>query len=271
MASQISKNHTQYARSDLSGKVATVTGAGSGIGRAIALELSEMGGKVVCSDINAETCEKTAKEIRDRGQESISFRVDVADWESVQKLVNYTVSSFGRIDVMVNNAGTTSRGKDILELEVEEYLRTIGVNQHGVFYGIKAAGQAMKQNQVGEGGRGVIINTASFFGVLAVPNMLPYITSKGAVIALTKSAARDLAKYDIRVVAVAPGFIETPMNAYRKTSAELWDIGQKQNLRARAGKPEQVARVVAFLACDRGSFVNGTTVFADDGASIFKR
>jgi glucose 1-dehydrogenase len=271
MTNNNSKDHAAKIRSELSGKAAAVTGAGSGIGRAIALELSEMGAKVVCSDINAETCEKTAKEIRDRGQESISFRVDVAEWESVQKLVSHTVSSLGRIDIMVNNAGTTSRGKDIIELEVEEYLRTIGVNQHGVFYGIKAAGQAMKDNQAGEGGRGVIISTASFFGVLAVPNMLPYITSKGAVMALTKAAARDLAKYDIRVVAVAPGFIETPMNAYRKTSAELWDIGQKQNLRGRAGRPEQVAKVVAFLASDRASFVNGTTVFADDGASIFKR
>lgn len=260
----------QLTRS-LEDRVAIVTGAASGIGRAVALELSNHGAKVVVADINEEGCDNTVKEIKRQGEESVSAKVDVSNWESVQRLVDHGITSFGRLDIMVNNAGTTSRGKDILELSVEEYRHTIDVNQNGVFYGIKAAGKVMKGNEARLGGRGVIVNTASFFAELSVPNMLPYVTSKGAVVAMTKAAARDLAKYDIRVVAVAPGFIETPMNAYRKSSAELWEIGQKQNLRGKAGTPKQVASVVVFVASDGASIVNGSTVFADDGASTFKR
>lgn len=261
----------QQLPKNLEDRVAIVTGAASGIGRAIALELSNHGAKVVAADINLEGCNDTVEEINRQGEESVSANVDVSNWESVQRLVDHGIASFGRLDIMVNNAGTTSRGKDILDLSIDEYRHTIEVNQNGVFYGIKAAGQVMKGNEARLGGRGVIVNTASFFAELAVPNMLPYVTSKGAVVAMTKAAARDLAKYDIRVVAVAPGFIETPMNAYRKSSAELWEIGQKQNLRGKAGTPQQVAKVVTFVASDEASIVNGSTVFADDGASTFKR
>lgn len=249
----------------LEGKIAIVTGGGSGIGRATALEFSRRGATVVVGEVKEADGEQTVRTIHEMNGEALYVHTDVSEWQSVQALVSRTISEFKHLDVMFNNAGTNREAnEDILDFPIEEYHRIISVNQDGVLYGIKAAGNAMKSRG------GVIINTASYWGVIAVPNFLPYITSKGAVIAMTKAAARDLAKYNIRVVAVAPGFIETGLTHHLKATPDVWDAAQKQNLHAKAGQPEDVARVVAFLASDDASFINGSLVHADDGAASFK-
>ena len=270
LASRQESNTDSAPERRLQNKLAIVTGGAGGIGRATALEFAAQGARVVVADIDKQGSEQTVKEIEQLGGESISVNVDVSSWESVEQLVNKAVASYGHLDIMFNNAGVSGESEaDFLDLPLEAYRRVIGVNLHGVFHGIRAAGLAMRKGAGNH--RGVIINTASFFGELAVPNFLPYITSKGAIIAMTKAAARDLAKYGIRVVAIGPGFIDTPITSHLKAFPEVWESVQKMNLREKAGTPKQVAKLVGFLASDDASFVNGSTVFVDDGASTFKR
>lgn len=247
-------------------KAVVVTGAGSGIGRACAMLFAEEGARVVVGDINEATGKNTVETIRGAGGEAQFVHVDTASFDSVSALVKQTQSAYGRIDVMFNNAGVGNEQLSVLDLPVEEYHRVVSVNQHGVFYGIKAAGLAMKDQQ-----SGVIINTASVYGYIADRYQFPYHASKGAVVMMTKAAALELAKYNIRVVAVAPGLIDTEIVADWKQNPAIWNAAEAAQMRRRAGRPEEVARVVSFLASDDASFVNGHVYFVDDGAVSFKR
>jgi NAD(P)-dependent dehydrogenase (short-subunit alcohol dehydrogenase family) len=249
----------------LSGKVAVVTGGGSGIGRASAIRLAREGARVVVADINQSTGEQTAEHIRANGGEALFVHTDVASYESVESLVKQTVDAFGGLDIMFNNAGVENPPLSVVDMPVEEYHRTVAVNQHGVFYGIKAAAAVMKERG------GVIINTASVYGFIADRRQFPYHASKGAVVMMTKSAALDLAKYNIRVVAIAPGLIDTGIVSQWKEDPRVWEIVERAQMRRRAGTPEEVAAVVAFLASDDASFINGSVIFVDDGAASFKR
>lgn len=246
----------------LEGKVAIITGAGSGIGRASADEFVRDGAQVVVADIDERAGRETAAEI---GQERAVFvPVDTTSPESVEALVQDTLRRFGKLDIMFNNAGIGAPFLSVLDLPVEEYLRVIAVNQNGYFYGIKAAAAAMKDRG------GVIINTASVYGVLAAHNQLPYSASKGAVILMTQAAARDLARYNIRVVAIAPGLIDTPFSRIQLDPPGFWDALERAHLRRQAGTPEDVAKLAAFLASDDAQFLNGHVYFADDGYASFK-
>jgi glucose 1-dehydrogenase len=249
----------------LANKVAIITGAGSGIGRATAQRFAVEGAKVVVADINPESGAETVAAVKEQGGKATYLAVDTSSYENVELLVQETLRLYGKLDIMFNNAGITNRRYDVLDMPVEEYHRTVAVNQHGIFYGIKAAANAMKDHG------GVIINTASIYGFIADRKYFPYHASKGAVVMMTKSAALDLAPFNIRVVGIAPGLIDTNIVREMKNNPNLWKGIEKAQMRGKAGTPEEVAQVAAFLASDEASFLNGHVFCVDDGAASFKR
>lgn len=248
----------------LAGRVAIVTGASGGIGRAIAHQLAASGARVVAADLDEDGGRETAAAICAAPGEASFVRTDVTSPAQLTALVAHALTRYGRLDIMCNNAGIAAGGP-FLEWTPEQYERVIAVNQHGVFYGIQAAGRAMR-----DGGRGgVIINTGSVFGRLASRDCAPYLASKAAVENMTKSAALELAPHAIRVVNVAPGVVETAMSDdYRRLG--VLDVMAKKHMRKSLLSADAVARVVVFVATDAAALINGTTVFADDGYSSFK-
>lgn len=250
----------------LTNKVAIVTGAGSGIGCATAKEFAREGAKVVAADVNTESGEQTVLAIRAEGGEASFVPVDTSSYESVQNLVNKTKEIYGQVNIMFNNAGVSGKQRyNILELPHEEYHHVVSINQHGVFFGIQAAGNAMKEKG------GVIINTASIYAFIAYRGSFPYHASKAAVVGMTRSAALDLARYNIRVVGIAPGLVDTGIVTKWKDNPEIWSKIERAQMRGKTGQPEEVAKVVTFLASDDASFMNGHVFCIDDGASAFKR
>ncbi|WAH37848.1 SDR family NAD(P)-dependent oxidoreductase [Alicyclobacillus dauci] len=248
------------------GEVAVVTGGAGGIGHASAKLLASQGARVIVADINPEAGEASAEDIRQAGFEVRFHEVDVTDYDSVEKLVQFATDTYGQLDIMFNNAGIFSDGsKNLMDMPIEQYKRMISINQDGVFYGIRAAAKAMKERG------GVIVNTASIYAYIADKNQLPYHASKAAVVGMTKAAALELARYNIRVVAVAPGMIDTGLIDPWRADEKVFNTIQKAHMRRKLGTPEQVAQVVAFLASDEASFINGHAYLVDDGAAAFKR
>ncbi|KZS44383.1 short-chain dehydrogenase [Paenibacillus glucanolyticus] len=245
-------------------RVAVITGGASGIGRQVSLKFARKGDRVVVADYNEAAGQETVDMIKKEGGEAAFVQVDVSKQESVEALVDKAVELYGRIDVMHNNAGIGGAGP-VLEQNMDLYHRTINVNQHGVAYGIIAAGRKMKELGI----KGVIINTASVFGFLASPGTFAYHATKGAVIMMSKSAALELAPYGIRVVAVAPGAVDTPIIQGYKDSGML-DSMRAKVMGGELTQPEVVADTVYLVSLDEAAAITGSVVMADQGYASFK-
>lgn len=250
----------------LEGKTAIVTGAGQGIGRACAERLAREGAKVMIADIDDELGPKVVEAIAAAGGEAAFRACDVAERLDVHNLVAAALERFEHIDVLVNNAGVIDDAP-FLELEEAEFDRVLETNLKGVFLcGQAVARQMVEQHAAGQGrAPGAIVNMSSINQWFGMPDHVAYSVSKGGVAQLTKSMALALAPYGIRVNAVGPGTVETPLLAdvvkdsnFRRTVMSRTPLG-------RFGKPEEIAAIVAWLASEQASYVTGTTVFADGG------
>ncbi|MDN4999761.1 SDR family NAD(P)-dependent oxidoreductase [Bradyrhizobium sp. GCM10027634] len=247
----------------LSGKVASITGAARGIGKACAKRFLDDGVKVVISDVDAEGLAATAAELG-RPDALRTVVGNVAKRADVDQLVATAVKEFGRLDIMVNNAGV-ARNRDILEITEAEFDEIIGINLKGAFFGVQAAAKQM----IARGGGGVIINMSSVNALLAIPALATYAMSKGGMKQLTSVAAVALAPHNIRVVAVGPGTILTDMVASSiYTSEDARKTVMSRTPAGRGGEPSEVASVVAFLASDDASYITGQTIYPDGGRLV---
>ncbi len=248
---------------DLTGKCALVTGAGQGIGRAIALELARAGARVVCNDINPDTAGETVHLIRQAGGIALPSTADVADAHAVRWMVAETIAALGGLDVLVNNAGIEPKAS-ILEMTEETWDRTLAVNLKAVFLTCQAAGRVMRER-----GGGAIINISSIAGVHGpLPNAAHYCASKAGIYGFTKECAREFAAYNIRVNCVCPGVIITPMTEESRHTPEIMARWMQEIPMKRLGVPEEVARVVRFLASDEASYITGQAYFVDGGKAM---
>jgi 3-oxoacyl-[acyl-carrier protein] reductase len=242
----------------LKDKVALVTGASRGIGRAIALQLAEAGADVVVNYAGSEdAAQDVVKQIEALGRKAIKLKADVSSLQEAEDLVKQTIEAFGKIDILVNNAGIT-RDNLIMRMKEEEFDQVIATNLKGVFNCIKAVTRPMMKQRSGR-----IINISSVVGVLGNPGQANYVAAKAGVIGLTKATARELATRGITVNAVAPGFIETDMTD--KLSGDTRENLLKQIPLERLGQPEDVAKAVRYLASDDASYLTGQTIHVDGG------
>jgi NAD(P)-dependent dehydrogenase (short-subunit alcohol dehydrogenase family) len=254
----------------LKNKVAIVTGGGSGQGRAIAHLFAREGGRVVVADVNAPAAEETAQQVRDiGGSVMLVVPTDVSDENDVKHLVAATIQEFDALDILVNCAGRLGPlGKETADqLTLEEWNTTLGVNLLGPWLCIKYTAPEMKKR-----GGGVIINVASTAGLRPFPGAAPYCVSKAGLLMLTRTVALEYAPYNIRVTAICPGHVDTPMMDTVIADMEAQGIldardkvHTQSNPMKRLGRPEEVARVALYLAGDDSSFITGSFVLADGG------
>jgi NAD(P)-dependent dehydrogenase (short-subunit alcohol dehydrogenase family) len=247
---------------DLKNKVAIVTGARRGMGRTHALKLAQEGVKVVVSDISEEDCQKVVDEIKKNKGEAMAVKCDVTKKEEVDNMVKATVDKWGKVDILVNNAGIC-QFKPFLELTEEDWDRTIDINLKGYFLCAQAVSKEMAKQKSGR-----IINIASVASGqvgIGMATLVHYCASKGGIIAITESLAVELAPFGIRVNAIAPGMIETPMIDPVEQDPKLMEAMLAKIPIGRAGKPEEVSNLVLFLASDASSYMTGSTVVIDGG------
>jgi len=242
----------------LAGKSALVTGASRGIGRAIALELAKNGVNVAVNYAGSQArAEEVVAELKNLGVNAVAIQADVSNGEAVQAMVKEVLDTFGSIDILVNNAGIT-RDTLMMRMKEEDWDAVIDTNLKGVFHCAKAVMRPMMKQRSGR-----IINIASVVGVLGNAGQANYVAAKAGVIGLTKSMARELANRHITVNAVAPGFIETDMTD--KLPQEVKEEMLKQIPLASFGSPDEIAKVVRFLASDDSSYMTGQTLHVDGG------
>ena len=241
----------------LNDMVALVTGSARGIGALTARRLAAEGAAVVVADVIEEQGEETAAALRESGARALFLRLDVTDEASWDQVVARTLEEFGRLDILVNNAGITRDGL-IMRMKPADWDLVLKVNLTGTFLGIKAVSRVMMKQR-----SGVIVNVSSVVGLMGNAGQANYVASKAGVVGLTKTAARELGARGVRVVAVAPGYIQTEMT--EQLPEEVKEAYLRQVALGRAGTPEDVAEVITFLASSRSGYISGQTIQVDGG------
>jgi len=246
---------------DLEGKVAIVTGGNSGIGKAVVLALAAKGARVVIDYVaDEQATEDLERQIAGLGEMSVGVEADVSKVEDLQRMIDTAVSTYGRLDVMVNNAGIETR-TSVLDTTEAQFEKVMAVNLKSAFFGTQLAAKQM----IKQGGGGRIINMTSVHEDWPMPGNTPYCLSKGGMRMLTRTAGVELAPHNVLVVGVGPGAVDTPINAQTVSDpAALAKLDSAIPI-GRLAEPEEIASVVAFLAGDGASYITATTIFADGG------
>ena len=252
------------------GKVVLITGAGSGLGQASALQVAKEGAKLSLVDLNEASLEETKHKVLEvaPNAEVLVITANVADEKAVQNYVNETVNKYGRIDGFFNNAGIEGKQNLTEDFGIDEFQKVVSVNLNGVFYGLKYVLKVMREQ-----GFGSIVNTASVGGIRGVGNQSGYSASKHGVVGLTRNSGVEYGQYGISIKAIAPGAIMTPMveGSLKQMGGDNWEEAGKEfvsvNPMKRFGKPEEVAYLVAFLLSDQANFINAVVIPIDGGQS----
>ncbi|TET88682.1 MAG: glucose 1-dehydrogenase [Dehalococcoidia bacterium] len=247
----------------LDGKVALITGAASGIGRATALLFAKEEAKIAVADYVPAGGQETVKMIQKAGGDAVFIEADVSQAANVERMVKTTVNAYGQIDILFNNAGVGQTGDSMVETTEDEWDRVLNINLKGVFLCSKYAIPVMLDQ-----GGGVIINTASIAGLVGLPGIPAYGVSKAGVIQLTRMMAAEYGRQDIRVNCICPGAIQTPMTESVSLPMDAYIQVQFLN---RTGQPEDIARAALYLASDDSSFVTGVALVVDGGWTVSPR
>jgi glucose 1-dehydrogenase len=245
----------------LKGKVAIVTGGNSGIGKAVVLGLAEAGANIVIDYVaDEQATEDLEKQVVALGDQAIGVEADVSKIEDLERLIGAAVKAFGRLDIMVNNAGVETR-TSILDTTEAQYEKVMAINLKSAFFGTQLAAKQM----IAQGGGGRIINITSVHEDWPMPGNTPYCLSKGGMRMLTRTAGVELGPYGVTVVGVGPGAVATPINTSTMNDPEKMATLDKAIPLGRMAEPEEIGAVVAFLASDGAKYLTATTVFADGG------
>jgi NAD(P)-dependent dehydrogenase (short-subunit alcohol dehydrogenase family) len=249
---------------DMAGRVALITGAGSGIGRAMARVFAGRGAAVVVADINVDNGHSTVEELVSLGGQALFVRTDVALEEDARKLVAAALSAYGQLDFAINNAGMDGEVLPLAEQSADLFHKVIAVNLAGVFFGLKYQIPVMVKQ-----GKGAIVNTSSIAGLRAHPGIGPYVAAKHGVNGLTKTAAIEYGPSGVRVNSLCPGGVRTPMlDEYLKSAPELRASIIDANPLRRLGEPREMAEAAVWLCSDAASYVNGHELVVDGGKIV---